>query len=828
MNQSSIILEDNKYNSAQQEEEERMLTAKACDLKKALIYRKFQQNERKEELEDINQLFDERQLNILNDLANDNGNYEEQNQIATIRQEVNKKLQTVMEHGLKRHSIYIMKKPIENKRIFNIEVFKPEDRFRIIWDLFTMLIIFFAILILPLDISFTIESQFFDHFNYASIAIFSFDILINFNTSYQQKGQYIIDRKLIAKHYLMAWFWIDLISTFPFDIIINASTEEIIQSDEIDETQAQNPQNQQQQSDQLANTFKLLRILKFFRFIKVIRLLRVLKLKKIFSKFEDYVDFSNSMISLYKVLKLTFIMLFVAHWLACIWHFIADQEDSADSHSWLRAQDLQDSDWYVKYIASVYWATATMTTVGYGDITPVTSVEKIFGIVVMLLACCIFAYIMNSIGGIFVSMDYNEKLIRQKMGQANQFLKSNDIPKDLQARVRKYLEYKYEKESTQVNEKEALDVLSYSLRVEVLAAVNTDLINNSKVFKQNKFEKELLLQLPFELEEQIFGPEECIFLEGDDPIEQENGQNIEDRCLYFLNKGQVMVCIQKTFTCLKTLDKGATFGELGFFSNKSRSASAYTLDFVYVQKLKKKKFTEILKKYQTQNQFFLMNKHIIELGEDYSPLGLPCFGCQQINHFSSTCPKLHFVTNNDRKQELIQELQQQQQKFTKEFKRHEKIRYNSRGCFSLTNEVANEIKQVYSAQEEGDEDRLIKLQQRNEEEPTQEGFEVMENQKEIKSQHQDEFERMYIMTAFFTQFNIDEIMKNYNERVDNILNLQQQAQEHSIRSQYHSIKTNTKKSRIRSMSAERAIYFEKLIEKYGGPSQFLEKLNQDN
>lgn len=43
-----------------------------------------------------------------------------------------------------------------------------------------------------------------------------------------------------------------------------------------------------------------------------------------FSRLEDYIDFSNSMVSLYKVLKLTFIMLFVAHWLACIWHFIGD------------------------------------------------------------------------------------------------------------------------------------------------------------------------------------------------------------------------------------------------------------------------------------------------------------------------------------------------------------------------------------------------------------------------------------------------------------------------------------------------------------------------
>jgi len=39
-----------------------------------------------------------------------------------------------------------------------------------------------------------------------------------------------------------------------------------------------------------------------------------------------------------------------------------------------------------------------MITLGYGDITPITSVEKIFVIFVTLISCGIFAYAINSIG----------------------------------------------------------------------------------------------------------------------------------------------------------------------------------------------------------------------------------------------------------------------------------------------------------------------------------------------------------------------------------------------------------------------------------------------
>ena len=42
-----------------------------------------------------------------------------------------------------------------------------------------------------------------------------------------------------------------------------------------------------------------------------------------------------------------------------------------------------------------------MCTVGYGDISPVTNIERIYCMVTVLIGCGVYAYAINTIGQIF-------------------------------------------------------------------------------------------------------------------------------------------------------------------------------------------------------------------------------------------------------------------------------------------------------------------------------------------------------------------------------------------------------------------------------------------
>ncbi|EGB12308.1 hypothetical protein AURANDRAFT_9605, partial [Aureococcus anophagefferens] len=50
-----------------------------------------------------------------------------------------------------------------------------------------------------------------------------------------------------------------------------------------------------------------------------------------------------------------------------------------------------------RYLAAMYWAFTTMTTVGYGDITPAGDMERIYAIFAMLMGVSFYSYIIASV-----------------------------------------------------------------------------------------------------------------------------------------------------------------------------------------------------------------------------------------------------------------------------------------------------------------------------------------------------------------------------------------------------------------------------------------------
>ena len=52
--------------------------------------------------------------------------------------------------------------------------------------------------------------------------MFLFDIVLNFNTGFYYKGTLVVSRKAIALNYLKFWFWMDLLASFPYELVMNA------------------------------------------------------------------------------------------------------------------------------------------------------------------------------------------------------------------------------------------------------------------------------------------------------------------------------------------------------------------------------------------------------------------------------------------------------------------------------------------------------------------------------------------------------------------------------------------------------------------------------
>lgn len=115
-----------------------------------------------------------------------------------------------------------------------------------------------------------------------------------------------------------------------------------------------------------------------------------------------------------KVLLLLINILFLNHLVACFWYFIA-KFDNFNSSTWVARYNLLDKGLGARYIAAFYWSFQTLTTVGYGDISPQTPLEMIYSMLWMFFGVGFFSYTLGNLSAIMSSIDkktveYNKKV----------------------------------------------------------------------------------------------------------------------------------------------------------------------------------------------------------------------------------------------------------------------------------------------------------------------------------------------------------------------------------------------------------------------------------
>ena len=86
-------------------------------------------------------------------------------------------------------------------------------------------------------------------------------------------------------------------------------------------------------SDSIFRTPQLLRFLKIMRFVRILRLLRVLRLHRIFIRLEENIA-SATLNIIIKFMKLIILITFIAHWIACFFFVVGDNE-LPNPDSWL-------------------------------------------------------------------------------------------------------------------------------------------------------------------------------------------------------------------------------------------------------------------------------------------------------------------------------------------------------------------------------------------------------------------------------------------------------------------------------------------------------------
>ncbi|XP_077055583.1 voltage-gated inwardly rectifying potassium channel KCNH7 isoform X2 [Siphateles boraxobius] len=471
---------------------------------------------------------------------------------------------------------YKLQTPGINK--FTILHYSP---FKAVWDWLILLLVIYTAIFTPYSAAFLLNDLEEERrrecgyscspLNVVDLIVdimFIVDILINFRTTYVNANEEVVSHPArIAVHYFKGWFFIDMVAAIPFDLLIfEAGSEE---------------------------TTTLIGLLKTARLLRLVRVAR---------KLDRYSEYGAAVLML-----LMCIFALIAHWLACIWYAIGNVERPYLAHTigWLDNLGMSIGKQYNvsdrssgpsirdKYVTALYFTFSSLTSVGFGNVSPNTNSEKIFSICVMLIGSLMYASIFGNVSAIIQRLYSGTARYHLQMLRVKEFIRFHQIPNPLRQRLEEYFQHAWTY-TNGIDMNMVLKGFPECLQADICLHLNTSLLQSCKVFSGAT--KGCLRALAMRFKTTHAPPGDTLVHCGDVLT-----------ALYFLARGSIEILRDDIVVAI--LGKNDIFGEMIHLYAKPGKANAdvRALSYCDLHTIHREDLLEVLDMYPEFSDYFLSN-----------------------------------------------------------------------------------------------------------------------------------------------------------------------------------------------------------------------------